>query len=48
MIHELEKEGHIALYVNFDAGLATIKPESERGRPRTAELKWSKDNRFHG
>ncbi len=28
IIHKLEKEGHIALYINFDSGKSTIKPES--------------------
>jgi len=29
ILHKLEKEGHIALYINFDTGKATIKPESK-------------------
>ncbi|GHU33520.1 hypothetical protein AGMMS50256_25580 [Betaproteobacteria bacterium] len=29
ILHKLDKEGHIALYINFDTGLATIKPESK-------------------
>ena len=28
ILHKLNKEGHIALYINFDSGKATIKPES--------------------
>jgi outer membrane protein OmpA-like peptidoglycan-associated protein len=28
IIHKLEKEGSITLYINFDSGKATIKPES--------------------
>lgn len=28
ILHKLNKEGHIALYINFDTGKATIKPES--------------------
>jgi len=28
IIHKLEKEGHIALYINFDSGKSAIKPES--------------------
>jgi outer membrane protein OmpA-like peptidoglycan-associated protein len=28
ILHKLEKEGHIALYINFDSGLATLKPDS--------------------
>ncbi len=28
ILHKLDKEGHIALYINFDSGKATIKPES--------------------
>jgi len=28
ILHKLEKEGHIALYINFDTGKSTIKPES--------------------
>jgi outer membrane protein OmpA-like peptidoglycan-associated protein len=29
ILHKLDKEGHIALYINFDTGKATIKPESQ-------------------
>ncbi len=29
ILHKLDKEGHIALYINFDSGQATIKPESQ-------------------
>ncbi len=29
ILHKLNKEGHIALYINFDTGQATIKPESQ-------------------
>ncbi|MCL2021068.1 MAG: OmpA family protein [Betaproteobacteria bacterium] len=28
ILHKLEKEGHIALYINFDTGKSTIKSES--------------------
>ena len=28
IIHKLEKEGHIALYINFDTGKATLKPDA--------------------
>ncbi|MDR2209587.1 MAG: OmpA family protein [Azoarcus sp.] len=28
IVHKLEKEGHIALYINFDTDKSTIKPES--------------------
>jgi len=29
MLHKLEKDGHIALYINFDTGKSTIKPDSK-------------------
>jgi outer membrane protein OmpA-like peptidoglycan-associated protein len=29
IVHKLEKEGHIALYINFDTGLATLKPDAD-------------------
>jgi len=28
ILHKLEKEGHIALYINFDTGKATLKPDA--------------------
>ena len=29
LLEALNREGHVALYINFDAGKSTIKPESE-------------------
>ena len=31
ILHKLEKEGHIALYINFDTGKATLKPDAAEG-----------------
>ena len=28
ILHKLDKEGHIALYINFDTGKATLKPDA--------------------
>lgn len=38
MFDALSREGHIALYINFDTGRSTIKPESKPMIEHTAQM----------